>query len=339
MVQHRSGLPAHSPHCTASPVERPTLGRAPTTPPARGNRIVVALLIGVALLLSACNERNPGPIADIEGNGFTLTARAEGERWYDVTESRDAGFSWTQLDPERYGSDDPNDPNFGFDAPQVELEAMLQVCSEQICWRAAESGIERSNDGGTTWAEDFLLPEGRERFSPDDYPVIVDMTIVREKSKPVVIAATAENGLLLGRPDGTWLRRSIDHWQAPDLTGSLIHVWPELMAVVIAAAIALSILVLLAFTIMRRAHEQISHSIVSLLAVLGVAPAAYYATLPLLDWADGTIVARQDAIDDSIAAATFYGVIALIVVVVLSLLVRFRWSRRLGPLPFPDTPA
>ncbi len=296
-------------------------------------------MLVLAVLLSACGERNPGPIADVEGNGFILTARAEGERWYDVTETRNAGISWELLSPERYTSEDPDDPNFGFDVPQVELETMLEVCSEETCWRAADNTIERSDDSGTTWAQDFALPEGRERFAPENYPTIVDMTIVREKSQPVVVAATAENGLLLGRQDGTWVRRPIDHWQAPELTGSIAQIWPELTAVVLAAAVALAVLAFLAAMIMRRAHEQIAHSIVSVLAVLGIVPAAYYATLPLLDWADGTIANRQDAIDQATEAATFYGIIAFVVVIVLSLLVRFRWNRRLGPLPFPDTPA
>ncbi len=325
---------------TNTPNSSPTLSAvAAPQRPLLGQRAIGALLLGAALLLSACGDRTPGPIADIEGDRFILEARSEGEHWYDVTESRDGGATWTLLSPERYGSDDPNDPNFGFDAPQVALEQMLEICNDETCWRAAGTTVERSDDGGATWAEDFALAEGRDRFAPDGYPTIVDMTIVSQRGDSLVVAATAENGLLLGRPDGTWDRRSIDHWQAPELTGSFIHVWPELTGVVIAAALGLALLALLSSTIMRRAHEQIAHSIVSLIAVLAIAPAAYYATLPILDWADGTIVARQDAIDDAIAAATFYGIIAAVVVVVLSLLVRLRWSRRLGPLPFPDTPA
>lgn len=293
----------------------------------------------VVVALSACGERDPGPIADVEGNSFILTARAEGERWYEVTESRDAGLTWELQDPERYGSDDPADPNFGYDVEQVELSNMLEICEATVCWRATDAGIERSNDDGATWASDFRLASGRERFSPEGYPTIVDMTIVRERSQPVVVAATAEHGLLLGRPDGEWVRRSIDHWEAPTLTGSWIQVWPEITGVAVAAAIGLAIMATLAATIMRRAYEQIAHSLVSIVAVLAVGPAAYYATLPFLDWADGTIVARQDALDEAISAATFWGLIALVVVVVLSLLVRLRWTRKLGPLPFPDTPA
>lgn len=310
----------------------------------RSRSAFLPLLLGVAILLSACGNRTTGPIADIEVNDSTLTARSEGELWYSVVESQNAGSTWEILAPERYGSDDPDDPNFGFEASDVQLVAALEVCSDQTCWRAVDQTIERSDDAGLTWATDFSLPEGRERFAPIDYPTIVDMAIIdttdtRDQRQQAVVAATAEDGLLLGNADGTWIRRPIDHWAAPSLTGSLVQIVPELAAVVIGTAIAMAVLLAVATLITRRAHEQVGQSIVLLLSVLSVGPAAYYATLPLLDWQDGTIVARQDAIDQAIEAATFYGAIAAIGVVILSLLVRFRWTRRLGPLPFPDTPA
>lgn len=292
-----------------------------------------------ALVLAGCGEREPGPIADLETRGNLIVARSINERWFEVTESRDAGRTWKLLSPERYGSDDPNDPRFSLDDPVLELEQNLGICDGDDCWKATGTGIEASRDGGQTWQQGFEIPEGRERFAPTDYPTIVDIEIVKSNGVNVVVAATAENGLIVGNADNTWDRRSIDHWQAPDLTGNWVKVWPEITAMVIATAIVFALLLLLVNTLTRRAHEQIGQSFLSIVAVGLVAPIAYYSTLPILDWSDGTIVARDDAIDTAIASGLAWTALAAVVVALLSLALRYRWSRKLGSAPFPNTPA
>ncbi len=292
-----------------------------------------------ALLLSACGERDPGPIADIETRGNLIVARSINERWFDVTESRDAGRTWKLLGPERYRSDDPNDPNFSLDDPAIELTTNLGICDGDKCWKATSDGIEASQNGGQTWEHAFGVPEGRERFAPENYPTIVDMAIVRSNDGNIVLAATAENGIIVGNADQTWERRAIDHWQAPDLTGSWVKVWPEITAAVTATALVFALLLLLINTLTRKAHEQLGQSFLTIIAVGLSAPIAYYSILPILDWSDNTIVARDDAIADATAAGVLWTILAAVVVSALSLALRYRWSRKLGALPFPDTPA
>ncbi len=348
------------------------------TGPARSvsHRLVLGLVLGVVVLLAAaCGGGDPGPIADAEtSNGFTLTLRSEGDLWYDVTESTDGGTTWEAKAPERYlpgtelgiaaeeksrtariTSDTAGDPGAeGGAIVESPYTQTTEICSTDgnTCWRAvlapedrtdtdevAWTGIERSDNAGTTWQTDFRVAQGRERFAPEGYPTIVDMARVNVRGKQTIVAVTAEHGALRSSTPGEWEQTDILHWSAPDLNGSWMLAWPELTAIAIASALALAVLFTIMFTLTRRAHEQVGQSLLSIIATLAVVPMAYYATQPILEWIDGTIVDRADAIADAQSAATLWALIALVVVVVLSLALRYRWSRRLGALPFPDTPA
>jgi hypothetical protein len=178
--------------------------------------LLILIVASLATMATSCM-----PIGEITKLAvFDGVLYALDERYEQVYMSKDTGRTWAAIDapPQQALMDFEQDRNF----PVVECYR----ADPNICYQVSgDEIIERSNDGGSTYQVVWQIPPGRRYFMdrfdnsflsfcggpPDMGPY--DLILMRAGSELVVVAASNNQGVIVGSENLGWERVSIGNAQ------------------------------------------------------------------------------------------------------------------------------
>lgn len=214
-------------------------------------RLVVVL--PVAVLAVGATSQSPLPMPrQVATVGTTLyvgvsQGEADPSAWYGTSD----GVSWDDA-VMRYQEDEYDDIAARVAAAGGPTTLVCDPDDQDVCYRAGQQEgllVERSLDGGQTWAVDWCIPDGvadelRHRYSEVRAPFDTSgVAMLLTPAGPAVYAVNGGDGLAVRRPNGVWERLGLPYLESPEPAVPLPGEWtsydypiPPLVVLVLTAA-------------------------------------------------------------------------------------------------------